>query len=174
MSNIFIIGPTGVGKTTIAEQLAEHRQQAAHDSDALVSERAGMTVADIFAQRGENAFRQAEEEAVDELTKKQGVVVAIGAGAVLSRKTRLCLKERGKTIYLRARPETLQKRLDQAQVRAVRPLLRHKPLLATLKKMHEERSALYDEAADVRLDVDSLSPEQALTKILKQLENYHD
>lgn len=166
--NIFLIGPTGAGKTTVAQQLAQHYHQSFYDSDAVISARSGKTITEIFSHWGEQAFRQTEEEVIDELTKKQQVIVAVGAGAVLSQPTRQRLKERGTSIYLCARPQTLAQRLEKNQ--ASRPLLAQQPLLASLKKMDERRQSLYRETAALRIDVDRLSVEQTLLAIIQQLE----
>ena len=167
--NIFLVGPTGAGKTTVAERLARHYRTTACDSDAVIEERAGMTISDLFARRGEEAFRKTEERVIDELTKKQSLVVAIGAGAVLSQRTRQLLKERGVSVYLRASPQTLQRRL-QSEL-SVRPLLTRRTLPQTLEKMHRQRARLYREVAAISVEVDELSPEQTATAIIKRLKS---
>ena len=170
--NIFLVGPTGAGKTTVAERLARHYRKTARDSDAVIVERTGMAISDIFAQRGEDAFRKTEEQVIDELTKKQSLIIAIGAGAVLSRRTRRHLKERGKSIYLRASPQTLQRRLRSEL--SARPLLAQRTLLQTLKKMQRQRARLYQEVAAISVEVDKLSPEQTTTEIIKRLDGRHE
>ena len=168
-ANVFLVGPSGVGKTTAAKQLARHCQKNFCDSDTAICEHTGMSIADIFSQRGEPTFRRIEEAVIDKLTKREGVVVAIGAGAVLSQQTRQRLKKRGQTVYLQARPQTLSRHLSQDL--EARPLLDGQALLPTLEAMHKQRAALYHEVADINIDVDALSVDQTVTEILKRLED---
>src|SRR5207247_805604 len=109
-------------------------------------------------REGEAAFRAEEKRALAEATSTDGpVVVSVAGGAVLDPDNRRVLKEAGLVVWLRADPETLAGRVGSGEGR---PLLGDDPK-AALTKLDEERRSLYEELADVVVDVDRLTPEQA-------------
>ncbi|MDP9188253.1 MAG: 3-dehydroquinate synthase, partial [Actinomycetota bacterium] len=88
---IVFIGFMAAGKSTAAHVLAERLGVAAHDSDEIVAQAAGMTVAEIFEREGEASFRQREESAVLSLLESDAQVVAVGGGAIESARVREAL-----------------------------------------------------------------------------------
>src|SRR5437870_4647302 len=93
--NIFLIGPMGAGKTAIGRQLAKTLRMDFYDSDQIIEERAGADIPWIFDLEGEAGFRRREETVIDELTRKQNVVLATGGGCVTTPENRLHLAGRG-------------------------------------------------------------------------------
>src|SRR5699024_9064907 len=81
---VVVIGPPGVGKSTVAAELAARLGRTLVDTDALVEERAGAAIADIFLDRGEAAFREMESEAVLDGLRQEGIVLALGGGAPMT------------------------------------------------------------------------------------------
>jgi shikimate kinase len=145
---VFLWGAPCVGKTTIGKRLARTLNRPFIDTDALVVERAGMSIAAIFAQRGEPAFRALESEALSIAAREPGAVVSLGGGAVLAPQNRSLIAERGRSIHLRASLATIESRLKVQRVK--RPLLAAGIPVGTLVA---ERLALY-ESADHCVDVD--------------------
>ena len=101
MENIVLIGMPSSGKSTVGRALAERLGKRFADSDALVTERIGMPIADYFAQRGEAAFREREQEAVADLAATGGQVIATGGGAILRPENVTALRRSGRLVFSR-------------------------------------------------------------------------
>ena len=100
--NIFLVGPMGAGKSTIGRQLAQQLNMEFYDSDQEIEKRTGADVGWVFDVEGEEGFRDREEKIINELTEKQGIVLATGGGSVKSRETRNRLSARGVVVGLAA------------------------------------------------------------------------
>ena len=118
--NIFLVGPMGAGKSTIGRQLAQQLNMEFFDSDQEIERRTGADVGWVFDVEGEEGFRDREEKVINELTEKQGIVLATGGGSVKSRETRNRLSARGVVVYLET---TIEKQLARTQRDKKRPLL---------------------------------------------------
>lgn len=144
------------------------------DSDALIEARTGQTVKQIFAQRGEAAFR-AEESAVLEaaLSSSTPTVIAAAGGAVLDPANRRRLRDAarsGLVVWLRADPAVLAQRVvPSVAAGGHRPLLEEDPA-GSLERLDAVRRPLYDEVADVVIDVDRCSVNEIVDTIVGQLE----
>lgn len=167
MKGIALVGMPGSGKSSVGVSLARRMQLAFRDSDQVLEQRLGCSIRDYFQQRGEAAFRDAEEQALDELTRMADQVLATGGGAVLRPLNRQRLHERQVVIYLRASPEQLMRRL---RYDTKRPLLQVDDPLKQLRRLHAERDALYRECAHFVLDTHGLSLAFMVNRILMQLE----
>ena len=110
--NIFLVGPMGAGKSTIGRQLAQQLNMEFFDSDQEIERRTGADVGWVFDVEGEAGFRDREEKIINELTEKQGIVLATGGGSVKSRETRNRLSARGVVVYLET---TIEKQLARTQ-----------------------------------------------------------
>lgn len=153
----------GVGKTTVGQALARRLGAPYFDSDRQVERRTGLTVPEIFAARGEAAFRAEERAALVEALGAEGpVVVSVAGGAVLDADNRRMLRQGGTVVWLRADVETLAARVGAG---AGRPLLGDDPA-AALAQLYEVRRPVYAELADVVVDVDDLTPDEAVERIL--------
>src|SRR6516162_5971118 len=104
VSLLFLIGPRGSGKTTVARLLAQRIGWAWCDADELLEERAGKTIRQIFADEGEAAFRERESALLQEIALRQDHVIATGGGIVLSPANRELLR-RGAVVWLTAAPQ---------------------------------------------------------------------
>ena len=151
MENIVLIGMPSSGKSTVGCALAERLGKRFADSDALVTERIGMPIADYFAQRGEAAFREREQEAVADLAATGGQVIATGGGAILRPENVTALRRSGRLVFLDRSPEKLIATAD-------RPLASDRD---ALRRRYEERYDLYCAAADLHIDGDGTVEETA-------------
>ncbi|MDO5691683.1 MAG: shikimate kinase [Pseudomonadota bacterium] len=167
---LILIGLPGSGKSTAGRQLARRLGLAFKDADAEIESRAGMSVREYFSAHGEAAFRDLEEQILDELTQTQtesAVIIATGGGAVLRPVNRQRLRERGTVIYLRASAEQLAKRLRHD---TKRPLLQVADPLKRLRALYEERDPLYRECAHYVVDTHGSSLPMLVNRVVMQLD----
>ena len=108
--NIFLIGPMGVGKTTIGRSLASSLKMIFKDSDREIEEGTGASISLIFELEGESGFRKREQAMIEKLTQQTGLVLATGGGVVLNANNRENLKKNGYVIYLYASVKYLLER----------------------------------------------------------------
>lgn len=158
--NLVLIGMMGTGKTETGKLLASALRRRLADTDELLSERAGLTVTEIFHQHGENYFRRLERQVVQELARENGLVIATGGGVVLNPENVACLREHGFLVWLKAKPEVLAQRL---QGDTSRPLFSAEKDLAALLAA---RVPLYLSAAHARVDTTGRTPLQVAEEIL--------
>ena len=130
----------GSGKSSAGAQLARRLGLAFYDSDQWIEAQRRQSVSSIFAELGEAAFRDMEAQALRELLRRDGCVLATGGGAVLRPANRQLLRAHAWVVYLRSSPEQLWRRL-RGDVR--RPLLQVADPLQRLRDMHAERDELY-------------------------------
>lgn len=164
--NIFLIGPMGVGKTTIGRQLASELGLQFHDSDRELEAATGADIPWIFDVEGESGFRVREERMIDQLSQRHGVVLATGGGAILSADSRRRLHERGTVVYLRASLRQLQQRTHKDRNR---PLLQTADPAARIRELMEKRDPLYRETAHMIIDTTRRGPRSVTAEIRRRL-----
>ena len=158
----------GSGKSTTARRVARRLGIAHLDTDDEVQRAAGESIVSIFAGRGEAWFRAEESRVLREaLASNVAQVVSVGGGAVLDADSRLALRGAGSVVWLRARPETLARRLPAG---GTRPLLTSggEEPAAALARIDAERRALYEAVATVVIDVDGLRPDEVADQVVQE------
>ncbi|MCA0970101.1 shikimate kinase [Halobacillus litoralis] len=158
---IFLIGFMGSGKSTIAVQLGERLALPVIEMDTEIEKQEGVSIKDMFSQKGEPFFRQKETELLQNI--KADSVVSTGGG-VVEREENLEAMNVGKVIYLQASWETICERLIGD---TDRPLWRGEE--SEKKKKFTDRQSMYEQAADLTVEVDNRTPEEITEIILKRL-----
>lgn len=164
--NLLLIGFMGVGKSTVAEKLAQTLAMPLIDLDALIEQRIGMPIKDYFEKFGETAFRQVETAVLQENLTIEAVI-ATGGGVVLKAFNRKLLQKHPRVVYLTASDQHIVQRLHNDQ-RNVRPLILEKTpeeILAIAK----ERESYYQEAATIVVDTSDKTPEAIVAEIKERL-----
>jgi 3-dehydroquinate synthase len=144
-----LVGPTGAGKSSAGQLLAARWHRAFVDLDALIETRTGRSVAAIFEQDGEPAFRRMEATLLAETLSMHDAVVAAGGGAVLDPDSRRLLREQAVVVHLHA---DVADQVSRLVATTDRPLLARDDRDAVLQAMAAARSPLYAEVADMRID----------------------
>lgn len=165
-SNIFLVGPMGAGKSTVGRQLAKALEKEFLDCDREIEERTGVTISIIFEVEGEEGFRKRERAMIEQLTEREGIVLATGGGAVLDEENRARLRTRGFAIYLDAPIELLLERTARDKQR---PLLQTEDPKARLTALAEEREPLYQQVADMVVKTDRRTARHVVKEIVRRL-----
>ena len=165
-NNIFLVGPMGAGKTSVGRQLAKAMNCEFLDSDKEIENRTGVNIPTIFDIEGESGFRTREQQMIDELTQRDGIVLATGGGAILAEENREWLQQRGTVIYLSASVEQLFKRTRRDRNR---PLLQTDNPKQRIEELLEIRDPLYRQTADLILDTDGHSVSWVVDQTLAQM-----
>lgn len=156
--NIVIIGLMGSGKTTIGRIVAQKIGFQFLDTDALITEQAGCSIAQIFERDGEAAFRLLESAALRSLLGRRGHIIATGGGIVTQSHNLALLKHLGYVVWLDASTTTLHRRTFNSYDR---PLLNAEDdPKAKLERLMAARFDLYKGLADIRIKTDDLSPQE--------------
>lgn len=159
--NIVLCGFMGSGKTTCGRLLAEQTGRKFIDLDEWIEQREGMTVAEIFAEKGEPAFRDLETRAVRELPRAGGLVVAAGGGTLLRKENADALRANGVVVFLDASLETVRERLKGD---TARPLLHRPGGPDAVEKLYRERAPIFHAAADLTANADG-TPGETVTAV---------
>jgi len=169
IKTLFLIGPRGTGKTTVAQILAERLGWSWIDADAVLEERCGRSIRLIFEEEGEAGFRQKEAALLEELCRGRDQVVATGGGAVLRAANRECLRTAGQVVWLTADAQVLWQRIQSyATTRERRPPLAGGGL-SEIQQLLETRRPLYQECADITIDTTDRSADAVANEIIERL-----
>lgn len=146
MNNVILCGFMGCGKSSIGRKLAHKIEREFIDMDKYIEEKEGMTVSEIFAEKGESGFREIETEACRELSEKENCIIAAGGGTLTIPENVEILKKGGKIIFIDVSYENLCERLSRD---TRRPLLQVENRNEVIKELLDKRLPLYRNAASV-------------------------
>lgn len=165
--NLYLIGFSGAGKSSVGQLLADRLGWAFFDTDREIARSAKKPIVQIFADEGEVAFRAQERAILLRLGSGRHQVISLGGGTVVSEENRSFVLSTGLVVQLDARPETIVQRLRNDQTE-VRPLLQAADPLARVQSLKASRAAVYS-VADYYLPTDDLTPEEAAEHLLAWL-----
>lgn len=167
MNNIVLIGFMGCGKSTVGIKLSYRLRRIVEDTDKLIEKKAGKSISEIFQEEGEPCFRQMETECLKELlNSKDEKILATGGGLPMRRENHTLLKQLGCVVYLRISPQCVYERLKND---TSRPLLQCEDPLERIRSLLAKRAPVYEEAADLVIDVDGKDMEHIITEIVQKL-----
>lgn len=147
----YIIGPRGAGKTTIGKRFAESKGYQFVDTDKLLLEKSGKSIAEIVEQHGWDYFRQLESDVLKSIVQDD-VVVSTGGGIILADENQKVMRNNGTVIYLNAKPEILAKRLAAEPQADQRPSLTGKSLVEEIEEVMQQREPIYRATAHHIID----------------------
>jgi len=169
-SPIALIGYRGTGKTTVARELARRLGYDWVDADVEVELRAGCSIAEIFADSGEPAFRDLETQVVVELCQREKTVLALGGGAVLRKANQKCLVRCQQVIWLQASAAGIAARLGGDPTTASRrPNLTNRGGLHEIEQLLATREPIYRACATLEVDTEDKAPAEIAGEIVVAL-----
>ena len=169
VKNVILIGPMGVGKTTVGKALARILGIAFVDCDQEMERRTGVSIPTIFDIEGEDGFRKREIEILSDVSSGRDMVIATGGGVIMREENRRVLKESGVVVYLTASVNKLVRRTKNSKTR---PLLQQGDPEQRIEQLMSEREPFYQEVADLVIEVDDRSP-QFIAHRLKEAIDAH-
>ena len=162
-----LVGMPGSGKSTVGRQIARKIGCAFVDADHVIEQRLGCSIKEYFERQGEAAFRDVENQTLDDITRQAVGVLATGGGAVLRPANRALLHERTTVCYLRVSPEEIFRRL---RLDRQRPLLQVDDPEAKLRELFAQRDSLYQETAHYVIESHRPRIPTMVTMVMSQLE----
>ena len=166
-TSIALIGFMGTGKTAVGKTLAQRLGREFVELDALIEQKAGKTIPEIFQREGEVAFRELEIEVTKEVSRKKNVVIACGGGIVLNQINIDRLKKENLIVYLTASLEIILKRTSSDKNE--RPLLTANDKALQVKRLLQFREPFYERAADITIDTTELDINSVAEQIMAKV-----
>ena len=166
IQNIALVGFMGTGKSCVGRLAAEMLQFEFVDTDELIEAQCGLSIEEIFKKQGEAAFRQLEQQVVQNLSQRQKTVIATGGGLIVDPANLASLKTHALVICLWASPETIWERIQE---QTHRPLLQTADPLGKIRELFALRDPLYRQA-DVLIQTGQRTPKEIAQHVLHQFQ----
>jgi len=171
--NIFLVGYRCTGKTSVGLLLAKKTGWPFVDTDSEVASLYHMPISEIIRTHGWDSFRDVEHRVIQRTCADDRQIVATGGGAVLDPKNIEEMKRTGVTIWLKARPETIKKRLlADTGSNDLRPALTPKGTIEEVEEILFSRTRYYEAAKDFTIDTDGRGTDDVCRLILDRLAEY--
>jgi shikimate kinase len=164
--SIVLIGMMGAGKSCVGRCLQRRTNLALVDTDDIVASKFGISIPEIFSKYGEQGFREAETQALDELAPAKPTIIVTGGGIVLRAKNVDFLKRLGVIVWLDGNEETLFERASRARTR---PLLQGTNLREEFAQILQARLPLYAKLGNIRIDTSMLTDDEVAVAVLNKL-----
>jgi len=166
-TSIALIGFMGTGKTAVGKALAKKLGKEFVELDSLIEQKAGKSIAEIFQQDGEVAFRELEIEVAKEVSNGKNLVIACGGGIVLNRINIDRLRKEARIVYLTASPGVILKRVSGGGEE--RPLLKGTNKAWDTQELLRFRKPFYERAADIKINTSKLGIDAVAEQIIEKL-----
>jgi len=161
--NITFCGMMGAGKSIIGKRFAKLIDFNFIDTDALIEQKTGKSIDQIFTDFGENYFRELEESIISNILYKKNYIFSLGGGSITNKKLRNIIKKNSFNIYLEVEVDILSKRLANSKNR---PLINEKNIVEKLVKLKNKREKFYKEADLI------IKNDKTTSNAIKELINY--
>lgn len=169
MKNIILMGFMGCGKSTIGYKLSYKLKKCLIDTDALIEQKEGMSISQIFATKGEAYFRELEYACLKTLENElDGRIISLGGGTPMREVNHSILKQLGTIVYLKASPETIYERTKHNNKR---PLLQCEDPRARIEELLTIRNPIYETLADVIVNVDHKEIHEVVNYLVEEVFN---
>lgn len=165
VSNIVLIGMPAAGKSTVGVLLAKSLLLDFVDTDLIIQKKYQMSLCDIIAEKGAQAFIQLENDVI-KAEDFSDSVIATGGSAVYGEEAMKKLKENAKTVFLTLPIEEIKRRINDIHTRGV--VIKNG---ATLDDLYAERLPLYEKYADITIDCTNLTAEECVDRIIESINN---
>ena len=166
MNNLFLIGFMGAGKTSVSAGLGRMLGREVVEMDERIAAQEGMSIPELFAQKGEPYFRACETALLKSFAQGAPRIVSCGGGVPLREENVAAMRESGTVVLLTASPEVILERVKDSDER---PLLQGHKDVPYIAALMEQRRPKYEAAADITVDTSQLNIEEVCRQVLRQV-----
>ena len=166
MKNLFLIGFMGAGKTSVSAGLGRMLGREVVEMDERIAAQEGMSIPELFAQKGEPYFRACETALLKSFAQGAPRIVSCGGGVPLREENVAAMRESGTVVLLTASPEVILERVKDSDER---PLLQGHKDVPYIAALMEQRRPKYEAAADITVDTSQLNIEEVCRQVLRQV-----
>ena len=166
MKNLFLIGFMGAGKSSVSAGLGRMLGREVVEMDQRIAAQEGMSIPELFAQKGEPYFRACETALLKSFAQGAPRIVSCGGGVPLREENVVAMRESGTVVLLTASPEAILERVKDSDER---PLLQGHKDVSYIAVLMEQRRPRYEAAADITVDTSQLNIEEVCRQVLRQV-----
>lgn len=166
MNNLFLIGFMGAGKSSVSAGLGRMLGREVVEMDQRIAAQEGMSIPELFAQKGEPYFRACETALLKSFAQGAPRIVSCGGGVPLREENVVAMRESGTVVLLTASPEVILERVKDSDER---PLLQGHKDVSYIAVLMEQRRPRYEAAADITVDTSQLNIEEVCRQVLRQV-----